>query len=90
VSTRKLLAGALVSLLFWLAAYTVLTGLLSWWYHAGFLSNPEVAFGPSRLAWMARFWLALSFFVGPICLWWLAIFLAEWRWQAPVHRRFVR
>jgi hypothetical protein len=90
VSTGKLFAAAFVSLLLSLAVYAVLAALLSWWYFAGYLGNPEVTFGPSRLAWMTGLWLDLSYFIAPICLWWLAVFLAEQRRRAPVHRRFAR
>ena len=90
VSMRKLFAAVFVSLLLSLAVYVVLAALLSWWYFASYLGNPEVTFGPSRLAWMNGFWLALSYFIAPICLWWLAVCLAERRRRAPVHRRFAR
>jgi hypothetical protein len=90
VSNRKLFAGAFVSLLLSLAVYAVLAGLVSWYYYSGFLSDPEADFSPSRLAWMKGFWLGLSYFIAPIFLWWLAIFLAEAKWQVPEHRRFAR
>ena len=88
MTNGKLFAGAVVSLLLSLAVYAVLAGLLSWWYFAGFLGNPDLQFDPSRLAWMKRFWLPLSWFVGPICLWWAAVFLTEARRGVPAHRRF--
>lgn len=90
MSTRKLFAGTWVSLLLSLAVYAVLAGLASWHYYAGFLSDPEVEFGPSRLVWMKDLWLGLSYFIAPICLWWLVVFVAAARWQMPTHRRFAR
>jgi hypothetical protein len=92
VSTRKLAAGALVSLLLSLVVYAVLAGLLSWFYTHWLASSPDLGFGHSRLSLQKSFLFALSLFLPAICLWWLVVFLGGQHriiagHQAPVHRR---
>lgn len=91
MSTRKLAAGALKSLLLSLAVYAVMAGLMSWVYHAGLSASLDDAFGSGRLTLLKSFLLALAFFLPAICLWWLVVFLGGQHriiagQQAPAHR----
>lgn len=89
MSTRKLAAGALVSLLLSLGAYLVPAGLLSWVYYDVYLTVPGVRFDPSPFAWVVGFWTALAWFLPFLFLWWLAVHFAEVTRQAEAHSRFV-
>ena len=95
MSTGKLALGAFVSFLLSLAVFVAMAALLSWFYYAFYLSNPEVQFDPSRFAWVKRFCIGLAWFIPLIGLWWLVVLLAGGHrivagGQAPVHRLFAR